>query len=323
MDRWRLPSLWCLLIVFVLAPRVTAAQEEVRFTVTADMRHEHEAFARVLWAINGIGGPGGFHVSVGDEDDRVWENRALIDTFFGSTAVWFPIIGNHEAEDPVEMDWLREEFATGNGERVPLSAHITGSGPAGTEATTYSWNRGRAHFIAINEYWNGTDVPGGDVGIDGDVIPELLAWLEADLKANTRPAVFVFGHEPAFPFHRHLDDSLNKYEGHRDAFWALLERESVVAYICGHTHVFSIYQHADGRVWQIDVGNAGRDSDFLDGQTFLNVAIEGNSVRFEVCRNHDGPFTCGTGWTEKVPILFKDGFESGVTDRWSCESIDR
>ena len=136
------------------------------------------------------------------------------------------------------------------------------------------------------------------------------------LQDNTQPAIFVFGHEPAFPFHRHLYDSLNKYEANRDAFWGLLEREAVIAYVCGHTHVFSTYQPAGSTVWQIDVGNAGNDSSFLDGQSFLSVTVTNAEVQFEVCRNHDGPFSCAPGWSQPLPIVFMDGFESGDLGRW-------
>lgn len=308
---------WCLAGVLALLSFAAQAQEELRFTATADMRHEHTRFAETLDAVNAlVGGIGAFHVTVGDEDSGIWDNRAVIDATAGPTALWFPIIGNHEAEDPLEMDWLRAEYAAGSGERIPLADLVSGVGPPGTEETTYSWDWGGAHFIAVNEYWNGTSEPGADVATDGDIVPELLAWMEADLRHTTRPVVFVLGHEPAFPFHRHLDDSLNKYESNRDAFWALLERESVVAYICGHTHVYSAYRHGGGRVWQIDVGNAGNDSSFLDGRTFLSVVVGAAEVRFEVCRDHDGPFACDVSWTETIPVIFKDGFESGDTGRW-------
>ena len=50
---------------------------------------------------------------------------------------------------------------------------------------TYSFNYGNAHFVAINEYYDGTC----DIGTEGDVVDELYNWLVADLDANTKPAV--------------------------------------------------------------------------------------------------------------------------------------
>jgi len=298
-------------------PTPAGAQETVHFMVTADARWEHTAFDEVLEAINALaGGQGDFQISPGDMDDRVWENRALIDNRMGVSAKWIPGVGNHEAEDPVEMDWIRSEFVTGNGGRSPLQDLVSRPGPEGSRETTFSWDVGNAHFVYLNQYWDGATDPGSDVATDGDVVPELLDWLAADLEANTRPAIFVFGHEPAYPSHRHTEDSLNKYEANRDAFWALLERESVVAYICGHTHVFSTFRRDGGSVWQIDVGNAGNDSSFLDGQTFLSVTVREADLTFGICRNHDGTFSCDSSWIQPIPIIFKDGFESGDRQRW-------
>jgi hypothetical protein len=305
------------LLCAVSTATVGGAQDSVHFTVTADVRIEHARYDEVLAAMNAlVGGQGDFQVSTGDMDGWIWENRALVDSRMGSSAIWIPGIGNHEAEDPVEMDWVRSEFMTGNGERTALKDLMVRDGPAGSWETTYSWDVGNAHFVYLNEYWNGSTEPGSDVATDGDVVPDLLAWLTADLQANSQPAIFVFGHEPAFPFHRHLYDSLNKYEANRDAFWELLEREAVIAYVCGHTHVFSTYQPPGSTVWQIDVGNAGNDSSFLDGQSFRSVTVSRAEVQFEVCRNRDGPFSCAPGWSQPLPIVFMDGFESGNLDRW-------
>ncbi len=300
-----------------LVATVGGSQEMVRFTVSADVRWEHAAFDDVLAAMNSlVGGQGDFQISPGDMDDRVWENRTVIDSRMGASAIWIPGVGNHEAEDPVEMEWVRAEFLTGNETRSPLQELIGRAGPDGSRETTFSWDSGNVHFVNLNQYWDGSTDPGSDVATDGDVVPELLAWLAEDLEANTNPAIFVFGHEPAFPFHRHTADSLNKYEANRDAFWALLERESVVAYVCGHTHVYSTYRPPGSAVWQIDVGNAGNDSSFLDGQTFLSVTVQETEVTIGVCRNHDGPFSCDSSWSQAIPIIFKDGFESGGPGRW-------
>lgn len=307
----------CLMQIASLFATVGGAQHEFHFSVTADMRWEHVAYGEVLEAMNNLmGGQGAFQISTGDIDGGVWDNRAVVDTWMGTQAIWIPGIGNHEAEDAVEMDWIRAEYDNGNGERISLADFVSHAGPDGSSETTYSWNFRNAHFIYLNQYWDGSNAPGSDVATDGDVVPELRDWLAADLAANTRPAIFVFGHEPAFPMHRHLNDSLNKYEANRDAFWALLEEESVMAYICGHTHVFSTYRHGDGRVLQIDVGNAGNDTTSLDGQSFIAVSVGAAEVEVVVCRNQEGPFSCNQLWTEQIPILFKDGFESGDLLRW-------
>lgn len=310
-----------IVVVFVLCLSLWTAfgetQESFRFTVTADARSEHGRYGDVLSAMNSlVGGQGVFQISPGDMDGGLWDNRAEVDLQMGPDAIWIPVVGNHEAEDAAEMQWIRTEFLTGNDVRAPLQNLVVRSGPEGSADTTYSWDQGNAHFVALNQYWDGSTEPGSDRAADGDVVPELLAWLEDDLRANTRPAVFVFGHEPAFPAHRHLDDSLNQYEANRDAFWDLLGEQSVTAYVCGHTHVFAASIPTASGVWQIDVGNAGVDSSFADGQTFLSVTIDRTEIHFVACRNTDGSFACDTSWTVPIPIIHKDGFETGGVEGW-------
>ena len=122
--------------------------------------------------------------------------------------------------------------------------------------TIFTWDYENAHFVFLNQYWDGVS----DTGANGDIVPELLDWLVADLEANRRPFTFVFGHEPAVPFFRRGGDSLDAHPTHRDAFWQTLEDHDVTAYICGHTHFYSAHQgdrHGNGDVWQISLAAAG------------------------------------------------------------------
>ena len=271
-------------------------QSSFHFTVTADPRSNHSGFGNTLNAINNlVGGPGAFHVSPGDIDGRVWENRAQIDTYFGTSALWYPGIGNHESEDAVEMAWIRDEYNIGNGGRAALKLSTNQDGPLSSKETTYSWDHGNAHFIQLNEYWNGSS----DVGTNGDVGTPLYNWLAADLAANTRPAVFVFGHEPAFPYNRHVGDSLDSRPANRDRFWALLEQYDVDALFVGHTHTYSTHQgdkNHVGDVWQIDAGNAGNGSPY----TFIDVAVTDTEVTFSMY-NNSGGWSQKETWTEPVP----------------------
>ena len=284
----------------------STAEPGFSFTVTADMREVHAAFGDVCQAINANhGGPGVFHVTVGDMDPTA-PNRAVVDTYFGSSAIWYPIIGNHELPGQgnesyygENMDWLRAEYHNGNGVRTPLKDYTNQDGPASSLETTYSWDYGDAHFVVLNIYWDGSS----DTATDGDVVPALYDWLAADLAANTKPFVFVFGHEPAFPYHRHVGDSLDQYPANRDAFWSLLEAEGVQVFFCSHTHLFSKHQGDQdhiGEVWQLDVGNAGNDSTTdppYEGQTYFHVAVEQDHVIVNVYRDEGtGTFT----WADSV-----------------------
>lgn len=247
-------------------PSVAAPGEtSFRFTVTSDPHQQPANYDQVLAAMQRhSGGQGSFQIAVGDLSDKPGHTpqvlRDRIDARFGRDARWLGVMGNHDAEVAAKsagMTWWREEFAAGRDGRAPLRA-MAGlrPGPRGCEETTYSWDEGNAHFVVLNLYWNGGTAPGDDATGEGDVVPALLTWLEQDLAANTKPFVFVFGHEPAFPQYRHVGDSLDLHPANRDAFWQLLSRHRVQAYFCGHVHRY-FKERRDG-VWQVCDGHAGR-----------------------------------------------------------------
>ena len=233
-----------------------AGTVQVSFSVTADMRDytgDNMLYFRGACERIATGGAGDFMLSPGDIDppDLVY---ADIQTYIGIDYPWYPVVGNHEAETPSDMTWLRDFNL--NGTALP---NIVKSGPANGVETNYSFDYGDVHFTVINEYY---DVA-GDTATDGDVPDALHTWLDNDLTTTAQPIKFVIGHEPAFPQPdeesgrlRHQDDSLNQtnHVANRDRFWQTLASRGVVAYICGHTHNYSVY-FQDG-VWQIDVGHA-------------------------------------------------------------------
>lgn len=279
--------------------------ETFHFTVTADPRDNHTEFGDTLQAINTyVGDYGAFHASPGDVDQSIPDNRAVIDTYFGADALWYPGVGNHEKETAADMTWLRNEYNNGNGIRTPLKNFTNQDGPAGTVETNYSWDYGGAHFVQLNEYWNGA---GNDAGTNGDVVPALREWLAADLLANRGKAIIVFGHELAFPYNRHIGDSLDANVTNRNAFWQLLEDEDVIAYMCGHTHYYSTHQGNSshvGDVWQIDVGAAGNGT----SETFVDVQVTAEQVTFTTYNNSGGWHEVES-WTERIRVV------PGDTDR--------
>jgi hypothetical protein len=155
-------------------------------------------------------------------------------------------------ETEVDLESLRTMNAGGNA--LPGVVRI---GPPGSEETTYSFEWGDCHFVVLNQYFDGHS----DIGTDGDIVPELLEWLETDLSENTKRHIFVTGHEPLISIPdmdtgriRHEDDSLNKYAKNMHRFHQLMVKYGVTAYLCGHTHNASIAK-ING-IWQIDVGHA-------------------------------------------------------------------
>lgn len=268
---------------------------DLTFVVTADMRQytgDNPAhFRGVCESIDSVGA-GSFMISPGDIDPPA-DVLSTIRTYIDTNYVWYPVIGNHEAETPADMAWLRTYMT---GDSTP--PNILHTGPSGCEETSYAFEYGDVHFTVINEYYDGVS----DVGTNGDVVTRLYNWLVTDLHANTKPIVFVIGHEPAFPQpdedngrERHMDDSLNEHPANRDRFWNLLKTEGVLAYFCGHTHNFSAVRIDS--VWQIDAGHARGTGDegarstyivvdvYTDGDViFKTYRLDPDSSRYELTR---------------------------------------
>jgi predicted phosphodiesterase len=247
---------------------------ELSFVVTSDMRSftgkEYYYFRGICEMLND-GGSGDFMVSPGDIDppDSTFQT---INRYIGQDYSWYPVVGNHEADTESDMAWIREYNQGGN----PLP-NIIRYGPLNGTQTTFSFEYGEAHFIVLNEYYDGQS----DIASDGDVGDELYQWLASDLQANNKPLIFVFGHEPAYPMPdqesgrmRHENTCLDKYPVHRDRFWQLLADYQVLAYLCGHTHNYSVQQF--NGVWQIDAGHARGIADSGARSTFIIFYIMDN-----------------------------------------------
>jgi hypothetical protein len=261
------------------APEPEAAPASFSFSVAGDMRAAlgPTEFGGVLAALGEIG-PGEFLVSPGDLDPPA-DVLAAIEAALGKGFPWLAAVGNHEVESPAHMDYLR---ARGAGP-LPFATNFR-AGPGASAATTYSFDAGGAHFVVLNQYFEGRvdDFIPTSASLSGDVSPALLAWLAADLaeaEARAPRYTFVIGHEPAWPMPdadgapaRHVGDSLDAHPQNRDAFWELLKEHRVTAYFCGHTHGFSVHDF-DG-VLQVDTGHSKGTADVSPASTFLRVDLE-------------------------------------------------
>jgi hypothetical protein len=254
------------------------------FIVTADMRGfagpEYQSSKYFLGTCEAVRkfGKGSFMVSPGDIDPP---NHVLdtIKKVLGKDYLWYPVVGNHEAETPEDMAWLRD---WGN-KNIP---NLTRKGPENGRETTYSFDYKNAHFVVINQYYDGKS----DTGTDGDIPAPLFDWLADDLVVNSKPFVFVFGHEPFVSIpdfdngrYRHKGDSLDAHPKNSYRFWKLIRRYGVTAFICGHTHNLSLSK-ING-VWQLDAGHARGIGDTGAPSTFLKIFVGEKTCWVEVYRD--------------------------------------
>lgn len=114
---------------------------------------------------------------------------------------------------------------------------LPANGPPGEVNLTYSFTHKNALIVGLDQYV--------------DLYALNQPWLDAQLAANTRPHLFVFGHLPAY---RAIPrPCLDYYPQQRDAFWQSLARAGARVYFAGHDH---FYDHA-----RIDDGDGNPNND--------------------------------------------------------------
>jgi hypothetical protein len=258
-------------------------QRGFSFIAAADMRQfgggKYNSSEYFRGTCEGIAaaGKGAFMVSPGDIDppERVLET---IHRKLGKDYPWYPVVGNHEMETKADMAWF--------GKYVEKLPNLAGKGPENGENTTYSFDYKNAHFVVLNQYYDGQS----ETGADGDITAPLLAWLKKDLQKNTKPFIFVFGHEPilAVPdydngIHRHRGDSLDAHPKNSHRFQQLLRKHKATAYVCGHTHSCS-FANING-LWQLDIGHCRGAGEKREPSSFLKILVGEESCKVEFYRD--------------------------------------
>jgi hypothetical protein len=280
--------------------------QNVSFVVGADNRNYTTQYRAALQEINdmtinpapSIPFPQ-FFIVCGDFDP-VPANMAIYnDTLtYPNLPLFYPVVGNHEFETPSDMDYILNSM-------IPYLENVVNNGAQGT----YSFDFGNVHCIVLDQY---------SANGEGEVDANLQVWLQQNLNATNKDHVFVFGHEPAFPRHRHVGNSLDQFHESRNQFWNILTADPRIrAYFCGHTHYYyhmrvidptSVgtvgYPDQEGGVYQVDVGAIGNA--LGDGNlTLVYVHVQDESVRFRAIASP------------------RTNIQWGVVDEWSITDIRR
>ena len=175
----------------------------------------------------------------------------------------YPVIGNHEVQNPIAENVFREVFNL-----------FVSNGPEDEKGLTGSFDYGNVHFVYLDteRWYYGNPSDPSDDRRDWHTYHH-LDWLKNDLKeARERKVrfIFVLAHEMPFPVGGHLHDGLPNltkeltlpldstrqwYLSQRDSLWSLLVQYDVTAFISGHEHLYA-RQSVDG-VYQIVAGSSG------------------------------------------------------------------
>ncbi|MBU1100364.1 MAG: metallophosphoesterase [Bacteroidetes bacterium] len=311
------------LFIFTLFIQNCAVQDNSKdfsFIISSDQRsHATEKYHTMEYTLGGYKaieelGKGSFMIVLGDMDPPEATDN-LIKEVLGEDYPWYPVIGNHDMEKENNLEYLREL-----NRGAKSYTNLVRKGPAGCEETTYSFDRGDFHFVVLNVYYDGKS----DKGTDGNIVPELLEWLDNDLKENSKKYVIVFGHEPVYSVldlengsQRHLGDSLDKYPIESLNFVRLLLKHDVLAYMSGHTHSAS-YANFNG-LWLINSGHIyGQEGDFTPDKCFAKIRSEilkennsGKSYKNVIQDMYYEDYDTLNKWKEYKKLIFNFGYGDG------------
>lgn len=125
------------------------SHDSFSFIMLADTRDytgdNFDYFRGACEAIKETGGTP-FIISPGDIDPPD-STFYTIQKYIGKDVVWYPVVGNHEAETPSDMDWMRKHNVDGNS--LP---NIVNLGPESCKETNYSFDYKNTHFVILNIY---------------------------------------------------------------------------------------------------------------------------------------------------------------------------
>ena len=170
---------------------------------------------------------------------RTWRDTMQI--VYDANIGVYPVRGNHDMGSPSITTAWRNVFFFGDD---PLP----NNGPTGEIGMTYSLVHKNAFIVGLEQCINYQRFN--------------QTWLNAQLAANTKPHIFVFGHFPAF---KTAHGCLDNYPTQRNTFWASLKNAGCRTYFCAHDHFFdhAVVDDGDGDssndIHQYIVGTGGAE----------------------------------------------------------------
>jgi len=233
----------------VIYPDEKKAEDGFSFLWFADMGVENSD--KVIKLINDLLPENDFiihggDISYADDRDRFGSNTDTYNEIYDQWAAemlnitsakpYMVCPGNHEAGCHDWSDFLCDDrmrnFSYYNKRwRMPKT---------GVKNMWYSWDWAFVHFVSLSTE---TDFPGAPEGKDHWVVPRSgpfgnqLAWLEDDLKRNTKPWTVVYAHRPMRSSSTR-DWPLHSTEKILAAFQPLFEKHGVDLFITGHWHAY-------------------------------------------------------------------------------------
>ncbi|MCP9756688.1 metallophosphoesterase family protein [Lacihabitans sp. CCS-44] len=140
----------------------------------------------------------------------------------------FPAPGNHDYYSSSQASRSGAYFQNFT---LPTNGEI--GGPPSYNEGYYSYNYANIHFISLDSY--GTETASLYRLSDTLNSPQ-IAWLKADLAANTQKWTIVYWHHPPYTMGSHNSDTELELRYIREKVLPILERNNVDLVLCGHSH---------------------------------------------------------------------------------------
>ena len=217
-----------------------------------------------------------FILFAGDHINGVTPDEALLRSqwryFFDHELAWldraktplYSTTSNHNTYSVMSESVWRDVFAD-----------LPRNGPPDQLGLAYWVRRGDLLLVVVNTSFSGL---GGNGHVE-------TAWLESVLTANADARhKLVMGHYPVWPVNGY-DQSPNWriVPGDGAAFWAVLKRHRVMAYLCSHVIAFDAQVHDD--ILQLTTGGAGTNygpNGFMGPDEYhhlVQAALDGQGLR--------------------------------------------